>query len=100
MPLWVAAILGGLVQAAGTIVGKVLLSLGIGYATFSGVDVLLTWVSGQFMDGMSGLPVATVQIAGLLKIGVCVSMLLSAVSTRLVLAGLTSGSLTRFVMKG
>jgi hypothetical protein len=34
-----------------------------------------------------------------MKVGVCVSMLLSAVAARLVLAGLTSGALTKMVVK-
>lgn len=100
MPIWVASLLGGLVQVAGMLVGRVLISLGIGYATFTGVDTTLTWVTTQFVSAMGGLPAAAVQMAGLLKVGVCVSMLLSAVAARLVLGGLTSGALTRMVLKG
>lgn len=100
MPLWVAALVGGLVQVAGTLVGRVLVSLGIGYVTFTGVDASLTWASGQFVSAMGGLPAASVQIAGLLKVGTCVSMLLSAVAARLLLAGLTSGAITKFALKG
>lgn len=100
MPLWVAALVGGLVQVAGTLVGRVLLSLGIGYVTFTGVDTSLSWASSQFVTAMSGLPAATVQLAGLLKVGTCVSMLLSAVAARLLLGGLTSGALTKFALKG
>jgi hypothetical protein len=37
MPFWIATILGGLVQIAGHLVGRVLISLGLGYVTFTGV---------------------------------------------------------------
>jgi ABC-type phosphate transport system permease subunit len=99
MPLFIAALLGGLVQAAGTLVGKVLLSLGIGYVTYSGVDTSIAWVQGQFLTGLSGLPAVTVGLLGILKVGVIVSMLTSAITARLVLKGLTSGSITRMVQR-
>lgn len=95
----IGSIIGGLVQAAGTLVGRVLVSLGIGYVTYTGVDASFAWVKTQFLTGVSGLPPATVQIMGLMKIGVCVSMLLSALMARMVLAGLTSGSIKKMVVK-
>ena len=99
MPLWVASIIGGLIEVAGTIVGKVLLSLGIGYATFTGVDTSLAWAKSEFLSGMSGLPADAIAVAGLLKVGVCVSMLLSAFTVRLTIMGLTGGTLQRMVVK-
>jgi hypothetical protein len=99
MPLWVASLVGGLIQIAGTLVGKVLLSLGIGYVTFSGVDTTLTFAREAFIDGVAGLPADAIAMAGLLKVGVCASMLLSALTARLTLAGLTSGTLKRFAMR-
>ena len=39
MPVFIAALIGGLVSAAGSLVGRVLVSLGIGYVVFSGLDV-------------------------------------------------------------
>ncbi|WP_439462631.1 DUF2523 family protein [Roseateles sp. NT4] len=38
MPLFLGALIGALISAAGTLVGRVLLSLGIGYASYSGID--------------------------------------------------------------
>lgn len=99
MPLFVAAIIGALVQAAGTLVGKVLLSLGIGYVTYSGIDTSIAWVQAQFLTGLTGLPAATVGLMGILKVGVIVSMLTSAITARMVLKGLTSGSITRMVQR-
>ena len=99
MPLWAAALLGALIQGAGSLVGQVLLSLGIGYVTYTGVNTSLAWAKTQFLAGMSGAPAAVAQLAGLMGVGVCVSMLLSAVTARLVLAGLTSGTLKRMVVK-
>lgn len=99
MPLFVAALWGALLSMVGTLVGRVLVSLGIGYVTYTGIDSAITWSKSVFLSGMSGLPAAAVGIAGTMKIGVCVSMLLSALTARLVLAGLTSGSIKRMVQK-
>ncbi len=100
MPLFIAALWGALIQIAGTLVGKVLLSLGIGYVTYTGVDASIVWAKAQFLSSLSGAPAAAVQLAGTMKVGVCVSMLLSAVTARLVLAGMTSGALTKMTVKG
>ena len=43
MPLIIAALWGALIEIAGTLVGKVLVSLGIGYAVYTGVDTSITW---------------------------------------------------------
>jgi hypothetical protein len=99
MPLIIAALWGALLSMVGTLVGRVLVSLGIGFATFTGVNSTLDWAKAEFLARMSGAPVAVVQMAGTMKIGVCVSMLLSAVLARLVIGGLTSGSITRMVQK-
>ena len=100
MPLWVASIIGGLIEVAGTIVGKVLLSLGLGYTVFTGVDTSLDFAKAQFLTGLSGLPADAAAVAGLMKVGVCVSMLIAALTARLALQGLTGGTLKRLVTKG
>jgi hypothetical protein len=99
MPLLISSIIGGIVSALGTLVGRVLISLGIGYVTFTGVDASFEWAKAQFLGGLSGLPAGAVGLMGLLKVGVCVSMLLSALTTRLVISGLTSGTIKRMVTK-
>lgn len=100
MPLWVAALVGGLVQVAGTLVGRILLSLGIGYVTFSGLDMSLDWLKGEVLGRLNGLPAVSLQVAGVLQVGTCISILVSSLTARLILNGLTGGSITRMVTKG
>ena len=99
MPLFIGALIGALIQAAGTLVGKVLLSLGIGYVTFTGVDTSITWARDQFFAGLSGMPSTALQLAGVLQVGTCVSIMTSALVVKLTLAGLTSGTLKKMVVK-
>ena len=99
MPLFIAALWGALIPMLGSVVARVLVSLGIGYVAFSGVDSSIAWVKAQFISGMSGLPATAVGLAGVLKVDVCVSMLLSALVMRLTYQGLTSGVMKRMVAK-
>ena len=97
--MWWASLLGGIIQVSGTIVGKVLISLGIGYVSYSGIDTAFSFARSEFLTGLSGLPADAVAMAGALKIGVCISMLLSALTVRATLGGLTSGTLKRMVTR-
>jgi hypothetical protein len=99
MPLFLAALLGGLVQAAGSIVGRVLIALGIGYVSYTGINALLTVIKAQVIAQLAGAPATIVSIMGLLKIDVAVSIIFSALAARLVIQGLTSDKVTRMVVK-
>ena len=100
MPLIIAALWGALLSIAGSLVGRVLLSLGIGYLTFTGVDASIGWAKTAFLSGLTGIPAAAVGLAGLMKVGVCVSMLLSAVTARVTLAGMQAGgSMSKMIVK-
>ena len=99
MPLWVAAIIGGLIEAAGTLVGRVLVSLGIGYVTYTGFDASLAWMRNLVIAQLGWLPPEAAGLASTMKIGVCCSIWMSAISVRLLLQGLTSGSIRRMVGK-
>jgi len=99
MPLFIAALIGALVSALGTIVGRVLVSLGIGYVVFSGVDFSITFARDVLIARISASAAQTIAVASTLKIGVCVSMLTSALATRLTISGLTGGTLRKMVLK-
>jgi Protein of unknown function (DUF2523) len=100
VPIFIASIIGGLVQAAGSLVGRVLIALGIGYITYTGVDASITWARDFLLAKMAaGLPPLAAQLAGTLKIGVCISILSSALVARMTLQGLTNGTLTRMVQR-
>ena len=97
--MWWAAILGGLVTVAGSIVGRVLLALGIGYVSYTGLSTGLEFLHAQVVTGLTGLSARSVQVLGLLKVDVCISILFSALTARMVLNGLTSGALKKMVIK-
>jgi hypothetical protein len=99
MQIFIAALIGALVQAAGSLVGRVLLSLGIGYATYSGIDLSISWVRDQAIANIGALPANAILVLGAAKVGTCISILTSALLVRLTLSGLTSGTLKKFTVK-
>jgi hypothetical protein len=100
IPLLVPALVGGLITAAGTLVGRVLISLGIGYVAYSGIDTMLESAKADVFARIAGQGSTVVQLAGVLQIGTCINIICSAYLARLLVSGLTNGKLTSMVMKG
>lgn len=99
MPLFIGALIGAIISALGTLVGRVLVSLGIGYAVFSGVDASIAWARDFLISHISAIGGNFVAVVSTMKIGVCVSMISSAYVMRLTIAGLSSGVLKKMVVK-
>lgn len=102
MNFFISALLGGLVQVAGSLVGRVLLSLGIGYVVYSGVDAALSSVKAAAFAQLASASSVVPQIErfiGVFQVGTCFNILFSAWASRLVLAGISGGSLKRMVLK-
>lgn len=94
-----AALLGALVSGASTLVGKVLLALGIGYASYTALNTVFDQLKGYVLSGLGSLSGTALQIAGLMQIDTAISMVLSAVAARMVLNGIQGGTLKRFINK-
>lgn len=97
--MFIAALIGALVQAAGSLVGRVLLSLGIGYAVYSGVDTSIAWAKSQVVQHLGALGSQAVATMGALQVGRIISIITSALMTRLALQGMTGGTLKKFTVK-
>lgn len=91
MPLFVAALLGGLVNIAATLAGRVLISLGFASITYTGLSVTLTWLKSQVLTNIAGLGSDVVTLLSFLKVGQSLSIIVSAILVRQVLNGLSSG---------
>lgn len=99
MPAFVAALLGGLLELTKSIVGRVLVALGIGVATYSGLSVTLSFLKSQALSALAGAPAGLVSLLGFLGVGEAISIISSAYIARLALQGLTDGTLKRFVIQ-
>lgn len=101
MPMFIAALIGALIQAASSMVGRVLVGLGVGLVVFGGVNSLLN-LARDTAFGYLNQAAAVAEIGrymGLLQIGTCVNILFSALVIRLTLNGLTGDNLKKWVTK-
>jgi hypothetical protein len=99
MPVFIAALLGGFISATSSFVGRVLLALGIGFVAYQGIDVALTALKASAVANLSALPFGLVGMLGVLKIGTGLNIIFSAITARLTIMGLTSGTIKRMVYK-
>lgn len=97
---WIIAILGNLLlTVAGSFLAQMLVGAGVAVATYTGVDFTITMFRDQFVTASSGLSSPVLGMMALMKIGSCVSMMISAVLMRMTLNGFTSGTFKSWVKK-
>ncbi|SPA23024.1 putative ABC-type Co2+ transport system, permease component [Cupriavidus taiwanensis] len=99
MPIWLLAVLGGLAWIVTSLVGRVLLALGLGYVSFTGLSAWVGSVKDLVLQNLYALPPEFVSVMSLVKLDTCVSILFSAISVRLVLEGLSSDTITKMVIR-
>ena len=90
-------LLGGFLAIAPTLIGKILLALGIGVATYSGMDASLSWLKSSAVSALLGLPPSVVGMLSLMRVGSCISMVFSAILVKLALDGVTAGVLKKWI---
>lgn len=99
MPIFVAAIGGMLINLVGSLVGRVLVALGMAVVTYTGVSASLDALKGQAIQSFAALPPEVFGMLSLMKVGVAISIVTSAIAARMLLDGLTSDTFKRFVLK-
>ncbi len=99
MPVFIAAIGGMLLNLVGSLVGRVLLALGLSVVTYTGVDASLTWLKDQAVLSAAALPAELLGLLVFLKVGECISVITSAVAVRMLWQGLSGGSLKSWILK-
>lgn len=100
-PVLVGALIGGLASAVSSLVGRVLIALGIGFVAYVGFGALLDQFTDVIDIAFTEIPTQVGQILGVMMVDVCVKMVLSAASIRMVLMGVTgSGSIRRLRQTG
>lgn len=94
-------LLGALVQVAGTLVGRVLLSLGFGYVIFQGVNTSIQWAVDAAIGNVGGLPAAAKATADALRVSQIISVMGTALTLRQMFRGMSaSGAITKLIQKG
>lgn len=100
MPLvaWIASLWGGLMRIAPSLVGQVLIALGVSVVTYSGVSTSIAWLKAQALNSINGLPADLVSLLAYLGVGQCISIIFSAMVVRMTLSGI-AGTSKGFIKK-
>lgn len=99
MPL-LMSLLGGLLTIAGSMVGRVLLALGMGYVSYSGFDLLVGWLLNQIKTDIGSMPTDVVQFLAFLWVDRAITMVFAAYSAAIVVKLAGSTKITKLVTKG
>jgi hypothetical protein len=100
MPAIFALLMGFLVNVAGSIAGRVMISLGVSLVTYTGINASLNFALDYISHSWSSLPAITLEILGTLRVSQDLAILTGAITAKLVLKGLSSDSLSFWVMRG
>ena len=100
MPAFLFALGGMLLNLVGSIAGRALLALGLGFVTYKGLDVGINWLLQEIKGNMAGLPVDVVNFLAFLWVDKAISMIFSAYTPASAIRMAGSGTLTKLVTKG
>lgn len=99
MPLLIASILGGLLQIAGSLVGRVLLSLGMSFVVYNGINIGFDLLKNAVVANMQGMGADVVNFMAWLWVDRALSLIMSAYSAALALKMAGGTSITKLVTK-
>lgn len=99
MPAFIAAFLGGLISITGSLVGRVMVALGISVVTYSGVNSSLSWLRSQAVAALQGTGADVVGMLSVMRVGQCISIVTSAIVARALITGINSDTVRRWVLK-
>ena len=99
MPVFIAAIGGMLINLVGTLVGRVLIALGISVVTYTGISATLDFLKAQAIGAFAGLPPEVFGLLGILRVGQCISIVTSAIAAKMVIDGVTGDTFKKWVHK-
>lgn len=98
MPLFLAALIGALGSAMGSLVGRAVIALGIGFTTYTGITVAVATIKSQAISSINTLPSDALGLIGFLWLDKGLTLIFSAVATALAMKGI-AGSIKKMVFK-
>lgn len=99
MPVLIVWLLRGLLGIAPSLIAMVLTRLGVGMVTYTGISALTNTLSNEIFGSFSGVDPIVMQLFGVLQVGTCIKIMLSAITVKLTIKGLSgAGSIKKIVM--
>ena len=99
LPVIAASVIGGLISVTGTIVGRVLVALGVGVVTYTGVQAGIDSLLANLDSAIAGVPADILGLLGFMRVGEALNIIISAMSARMLLNGLQGDTIKKWVLK-
>jgi hypothetical protein len=100
MPLFfIQWLVAGFGMAMASLLGRLLVALGVTYVTYSGVSVVSDWLWTQIVSSFGMMPLAISQFLGFLWFDKALSMVFSAWTAAMALKVGAGGSITKMEFK-
>lgn len=100
MPALVVWLLRGLLGIAPSILATLLARIGIAAISYTGISALVSTLDTTIFSSFSGVDPTVLQLFGVLQVGTCFKILLSAITVKLTIKGLSgAGSIKKIVMR-
>ncbi len=99
MPAFLWALGSLFLRLTGSFVGRVLVALGISVVTYTGMQASLDWLKAGAVSALGSLPPQVVGMLGVLRVGQCISIVCSAIVARMIVNGMQSDTVKRWVMR-
>ncbi|MBX9636230.1 MAG: DUF2523 domain-containing protein [Nitrosomonas sp.] len=99
MQVFIAAFLGGLLFLTESLVGRVLVTLGMAAVTYTGVNLAIDQFKDFALLQFAALPPNVVGLLSILRVGESISIVFSAIATRSIFDGVANGTLKKWILK-
>lgn len=98
LAVFLPALLGGLATILGSLIGRAILALGIGFVTYTGTSLALGTMKQSVISGFGGMPADMVNLMGYLWIDKALSVMFSAVTAAVAIRGI-GGAVKKMIYK-
>lgn len=98
MPI-ILAILGGLLTICNSVVGRVLIALGLSYVTYTGFDTGITWILNAIKANVGAMPTDIINFLAYMWVDKAIGLLFSAYTATMALKVAGSSSITKLIRK-
>ena len=95
MPLIIAALWGAFLRIVPSLVGQVLVSLGIAAVTYTGFDIALDQFKTGALQSITVLPPEVSGMLAYMKVGQAINIVFSAMLARMAYNGMKNGAVKR-----
>lgn len=100
MPVFLLpALAGALMTVCASLVGRVIMSLGMGLIAYTGISSGLAYFQTLFTGNMASAGATVAGMVGVLQLDTCMSIFTAAALARLAIAGASSGAVKRLAFK-